>query len=135
MPETSPLVHTLRADADAVGTAGNDGISELGEAPYAGTVTAVRYIPSATITGANTNSRTVTVTNRGQAGAGSTNVATLALVSGVNATGHDDKAITLSGTPANLVVAAGDALTFDSTHVGTGITDPGGVVEVEITRS
>lgn len=134
MPETTPLVHTMRFDADPVATVGNDGISEGGAAPWAGTVTAVRYMTPSAITGANTNSRTVTVTNRGS-GAGSTNVATLAFVSGVNTVAHTPKAIPLSGTPANLVVAAGDQLTFDSTHVGTGIADPGGWVEIDITRA
>lgn len=105
------------------------------EAPYAGTVDRVGYIPVSLVTGANTNSRTLTVTNRGQAGSGSTNVATLALVSGVNAAADAEKAVTLNATPANLVVAAGDVISFESTHVGTGIADPGGEVLVEFTRS
>jgi hypothetical protein len=134
MPDMAPLVHTLRVQVDATG-AGADFVGELGESPFDGTVTRVAYIPNATITGANTNSRTFTVTNQGQAGAGTTNVATLAMVSGVNATGDDAKAITLSGTAANLAVAAGDVLTFESTHIGTGIADPGGTALVEITRS
>lgn len=134
MPDQAPLVHTLRSQMQPVG-AGADGVIEVGEAPFAGTVTRVAYIPVAGITGANTNSRTFTVTNQGQSGAGTTNVATLAMVSGVNATGDDDKAITLSGTPANVTVAQGDVLTFESTHIGTGIADPGGTVIIEITRS
>jgi hypothetical protein len=47
----------------------------------------------------------------------------------------DETAIPLSGTPANLVVAAGDELQWQSTHVGTGIADPGGRVEVTFNRS
>lgn len=133
MPDTSPLVQTLRADIDAA-AAGATTVGELGAAPFAGTITAVRYYPVTTITGANTNSRTYTITNRGQAGAGVVNAATLAMVSGVNATAHDDKAITLS-VAGNLVVAAGDVLSFESTFVGTGIAEPGGVVEVDLTRS
>jgi hypothetical protein len=134
MPETTPLVRKIESQADAAG-AGADATTEVGTAPFDGTVTSVTYIPVSTITGANTNSRTFTVTNQGQAGSGTTNVATLAMVSGVNATGDDEKAITLSGTAANLVVASGDVLTFESTHVGTGIADPGGHVIIEITRS
>jgi hypothetical protein len=57
------------------------------------------------------------------------------MVAGVNATGDDAKTIPLSGTAANLTVAAGDVLTFESTHVGTGIAEPGGTAIVEITRS
>jgi hypothetical protein len=33
------------------------------------------------------------------------------------------------------VVAAGDVLEWQSTHVGTGITDPGGLVKVTIDRT
>ena len=134
MPDTTPLVRTLRVQVDAVAQ-GADSTTEVGTVDFAGTVTAVRYLPAAGITGANTNTRTLSVTNRGSAGAGSTAVASLQFVSGTNATAHDDKAITLSGTAANLVVAAGDVLTFESTHNGTGIADPGGLVEIDVTRS
>jgi hypothetical protein len=72
---------------------------------------------------------------QGPGGAGTTSVASLALTSGVNAPAADEKALTLSGTPANLVVASGDVLEFDSTHVGTGIADPGGLVQVTFSRS
>jgi hypothetical protein len=135
MIDTAPLVQTLKSQADAVAAA-SDATTELGEVQFAGTVTRVAYIPSATITGANTDTRTINVINKGQSGAGTTVVATLALVSGVNATGSDAKALTLSGTPANLVVAQGDVLAFTSVHSGsTGLADPGGQVIVEVTRS
>jgi hypothetical protein len=64
-----------------------------------------------------------------------TAVATLALTSGVNLAADRENPLTLSGTPANLTVAAGDVLEFTSVHVGTGIADPGGLVEVEISRT
>lgn len=134
MPDTSPLVQQMRVQVDAVAT-GNDSVSLFGEAPFAGTVTRVAYAPAGTITGANTNSRTAQATNRGQTGSGTTAIATLAFVSGTNAAADDAKEFTLSGTPANLVVAQGDVLSFDSTHVGTGIADPGGVAILELTRS
>jgi hypothetical protein len=53
----------------------------------------------------------------------------------VNAAADDEKAITLSGTAANLVLAQGDTVIWNSTHVGTGITDPGGLVAVTLSRS
>ena len=134
MSDQAPLVQTLKSQADAV-AAGSDATTELGEAQFAGTVTRVAYIPSAAITGADTNSRTLTVVNKGQSGSGSTTAATLALTNGVNAAASDAKTVTLSGTSANLVVAQGDVLAFVSTHVGTGLADPGGQVIVEITRS
>lgn len=134
MPDTSPLVFTLRVQVDAAGAA-VDTQSVFGEAPFAGTVSRCAYVAGAAVTGANTNTRTLTVTNRGQAGAGSTAVASYALTSGNNLVADDAKELTLSGTPANLVVAQGDVLTFDSVHAASGLADPGGVAIVEITRS
>lgn len=130
----APHASTIDANLSAV-AAGSDLQTVVGEAPEAGTIARVAYIPVSTVTGANTNSRTLTVTNRKQDGTGTTVAATLALTSGVNAAADDEKAVTLSGTAANLAVAAGDVITFESTHVGTGIADPGGRVVIELDRS
>jgi hypothetical protein len=71
--------------------------------------------------------------NKGQSGSGSTVVATLAMTSGVNAVAFDELAATLSSTAADKVVAAGDILAWVSTAVGgTGLADPGGLVQIEI---
>ena len=135
MSMKAPLVSTTRVPVGSV-IAASDLTSPLGIAPFAGTITGVRYIPTSVLTGADTNSRTLAVYNRGQAGAGTTKAAEKAFTSGVNAPANDATDITLSGTGANLVVAAGDALDWESLHVGgTGLADPGGVVEVDITRS
>jgi hypothetical protein len=131
---THPLVRTLEAHMDAEGTAGTPSEAVIGEAPFAGTVTAVRYIPEAAITGAATNHKSVQVYNRGGAGAGTTVVATLAFDNGVNATAWDAKAITLAAAPAT-TVAAGDLLTARSVVVGTGMALPAGKVEIDISRS
>lgn len=104
-------------------------------APWAGTVTEVTYAADTAITGADTNSRTLSLINKGGAGSGTTAVASLALVNGVDCAAFDEKALTLSGTAAHLVVAAGDALAFKSAVVGTGIADPGGTVKVVLSRS
>jgi hypothetical protein len=133
--EASPQVRTEQARVAAVGTAGNDLTSVIGEAPFAGTVTAVSYVPDTAITGANTNSRTISLVNKGQDGTGSTTVASLALTSGVNIAAADEGTVTLSGTAANRVVASGDVLAFVSTHVGSGIVDPGGLARVQISRT
>jgi hypothetical protein len=135
MADSSPFSHVLERYVPPVGTAGNDQDTPVDQAPFDGTVSSVQYVPAATITGANTNTRSVTLFNKGQAGAGTTTVATLQFDSGVNATADDEKTITLSGTPANLTVAAGDTLLWRSLHVGTGITDPGGLVRITITRT
>lgn len=130
----APTVKRLVIQCDAV-AAGSDGQFVLGESPFAGTVTRAVYITAAAITGANTNTRTVTVTNRISDGSGTTAVAALPLVSGTNTVKDVATAIPLSGTAANLVVAKGDVLTVDSVHAASGLADPGGSVEVEITRS
>lgn len=130
--DLAPLVRTVTAQVVASAVGADAAVAVV--APFAGTVTAVTYIPVSTITGADTNSRTLAVTNKGQAGAGSTAVASKAFTNTVNATGYDETAITLNGTAANLVVADGDVLACTSTHVGTGIADPGGVFRVTFKR-
>jgi hypothetical protein len=118
-----------------VATVGNSESDEIVVAEYNGTVTSVTYSPDGTITGAATNNRTVQLVNKGQSGAGSTVVASLNFAGGTNAPAGDEKTIPLSGTAANLVVASGDVLEWQSNAVGTGIADPGGLVKVAIDRT
>lgn len=103
----------------------------------AGRVTAATYTPEAAITGAaSPASRTFTLVNKGQAGDGTTTVATLAMVEGVDAAAFDETALTLSSTEADRAVAAGDILVWVSTAVGgTGLADPGGSVQVTVGAS
>jgi len=139
MSEQAPLVTKVRADSDGA-AAGADTSVDV-RAPFAGKVSAVTYIPRTVLTGANTDSRTITVTNKGQAGSGTTVVAQKAFTSGVNAPADDETAITLtditvSGHELDTTVAEGDVLEVASTHVGsTGLADPGGTVVVEFTRA
>lgn len=136
MAEQTPLRRTTKTTVAASAAAGTAQSHTVDIAPFDGTVTAVTFTPDATVTGAATNYRTFTLVNKGQAGAGSTTVASLAFSSGsVVATGFDETAITLSGTPANLTVAAGDVLAWVETVAGTGLSSPGGVVSVVIDRS
>lgn len=132
--EAAPHVTVLTGVDPGVATAGVDDSFIIGVCPVAGNVTAVTYTPDTAITGAATNHRAIRVRNRGQAGAGTTVVAELAFDAGVNAVAFDEKAITLSATPANLVVAEGDVLELFSDAVGTGLADPGGTVKVSISR-
>lgn len=136
MPDTTPQVETLQVDADPVAiTADADSI--VGKAPFAGTVTSCTYTAVAAVTGAaSPASRTLSLINKGQTGVGTTVVATLALVGGVNLVAFDEKTIVLSSTAADLVVAANDILSWNSLHIGaTGLVDPGGTVVVAISRS
>lgn len=107
----------------------------LGTVPVGGVVTAVTYAPNDDITGADTNTRAVTLYNRGDDGEGTTVVATLQFDNGIDASEFVGSAITLSQTPANLAVASGDVLSFASDEVASGLADPGGYVTVTVERS
>lgn len=131
---TAPLVRVIEADVPAVSTAGNDDDTVLAQAPFDCTVTAVEYVPEAAITGAETNHRAVSLVNKGQAGSGTTVVASLTFDDGVNAAANDEVALDLSETAADLDLSAGDTLQWRSIHVGTGITDPGGLVRITVAR-
>ena len=131
---SAPKIVIVEAPVPAVTIAATTDTA-VTETAFAGTVTKVDYTPDAAITGAATNSRTVTLFNRGQAGAGTTVVAQLAFVSGVNGVQYDAKAITLSVVAGATTVAAGDVLEWESAAVGTGLVDPGGSVHLEVTRS
>ena len=128
----APLVQKLEAEIPAAAAAADT--AQVIRAPFAGTVTSVTYAPVAAMTGAATNNRTISLINHAQDGTGSTSIASLNFASGVNAAAFDEKDITLSGTAANLVVAAGDILEAKSLHINTGIADPGGTLFVEISR-
>jgi hypothetical protein len=134
MPEEAGLVNTYQVQCDAVAGAAS-GLNVVCQAEFAGTVTGCRYVAVSAITGANTNTRKHDLVNAGQAGAGTTVIATKQYNSGVNAAALDETVITLSSTAADLVVAAGDTIVLKSTLVGTGIADPGGTIFVDITRS
>ena len=132
---SAPLVRVIEQDVPAVSTAGSSDDTVIGQAPFAGTVTEVKYIAEAAVTGAATNNRTVSLVNKGQAGAGTTTVASLTFASGTNAVANDDTTVTLSGTAANLVVAEGDTLQWRSVANGTGLADPGGLIRITLSRS
>lgn len=127
---TAPFGGGRTRSVAPVATAGNSLNSTVLVVPSDGTVTAVTYTPPTAITGANTNTRSVSLVNKGQNGAGNTVVATLQFNSGTDAAASVPRTVTLSGTPANLNVSSGDVLQWQSTAVGTGITDPGGLVTV-----
>lgn len=116
--------------------AGADGTISLLRVPFAGVVASVAYLAVAAITGNTTESRTLSVVNKLQAGVGTAVAASLAFITGVDAVANKEKAFTLSATAADLVVAEGDILALASAHVGaTGLADPGGVVVVKLTRT
>lgn len=130
----APAVKTIAVRSLAAAAA-VDADAPLWVAEFAGSLTSAQYIPVATLTGANTDSRTLRVINKGAAGSGSTVMASKAFTSGVNATAFVPTTITNSGTAANLDFAAGDVLDFNSLHVGaTGLADPGGTIVITVSR-
>lgn len=114
-------------------TAAVDSDQIVAVAPFAGVVAAASLVSEAAVTGATATKRTFTLTNKGQAGAGAVSVAVLDLITGVDLVAFDEKAMTLSATPANLVVAKGDVLALVETHASTGTAHSGGQVRVDIT--
>jgi len=131
---TAPLERTLQATLPALGAA-VAGDQVVGEAPFAGTVTSVSYTPEAAITGDNTNTRTMTLVNKGQSGSGTTVIATLAFTTGNNAAAFDEKQFVMSVVANATTVAAEDVLVAVETVAGTGLANPGGRVEVVLSRS
>ena len=116
---------TAAADAEIVAT----------RAPFVGTV-AVAYSPDTVLTGANTESRTLSAINKGQAGAGVTEVASKAFTAGVSAPAFDETVITASVVALAVDVADGDIISFKSTAVGaTGLAQPAGLVVITFTRA
>lgn len=131
---SAPLVRSSQATLPALGAA-VAGDQTVGEAPFDGTVTAVTFTPEAAITGDNTNTRTMTLVNKGQAGAGTTVVATLAFTTGNNGVAFDEKAFTLSVVAGATAVVEGDILAAVEAVAGTGLANPGGRIEVTYSRS
>jgi len=130
----SPLTRTTAATVPAV-AAGSTADQTVAEAPFAATVTGASFTPEAAMTGNDTNTRTLTVVNKGQAGAGTTVIGTIAFVAGNNGVAFDEKEFVLSGVAGATTVAAGDIIAYVSTHAASGLADPGGLVQVEFSRS
>lgn len=116
------LFATVTIPAEA--TAGNADSWPAWRAPYAATITGVRWIPGAAVTGANTNNFALTVNNKTQT-LGVTTTKTYA--SGTNSVASTPEVLTLT---ANVNVAAGDVIAFDRTVNGTGLASPAGHLEI-----
>lgn len=135
MTDTAPLQRVIEVTIPAA-TAGTGQTIVIDSVPYAGVVSAVSFIPVSTITGQATNYRTAVVNNKGQDGSATVTVASVAFSSGsVVHYGSDENSVGLSGTAANLVVAAGDVLVWVESVTGTGLAQPGGKVRVTLDRS
>ena len=103
-------------------------------APYPLTITAVRYIPETAITADGTNYATLSAQNKGTDGTGTDEIASFAFDTATtdDVAAMDEKALTLSGTPANLVLAAGDVVSVKKAIAGSGLALDG-IVIFEVT--
>lgn len=135
-PDAAPLQRTIQSTVPGQGTAATDDAWNIAEAPFDATVTGVSYTAEAAIAGHASNNRAFSLVNKGQDGSGSTVIATITTTASPDNSfvANDEKAITLSGTPANLNVAAGDILQWVSDANASGVVDPGGLVQVTLAR-
>jgi hypothetical protein len=107
----------------------------LGESPGDYLVTQAFIIPEAALTAADATARTLTIYNRGQAGSGTTVVATLVTnLAGGNWAANDRKDFTLSAVANALNVASGDTLELVETVLSTGTARPNCEVTVRGTH-
>lgn len=115
-----------------VGTAAGTAVEwPLMIAPFNMLVTGVKWVPNAAVTFNGTNFATLNLRNRTTAGAGTAIPASRAY-SAVSSTANTPDTMALSGTAADLNVAAGDVLTLAIAHSGTGLLIPPGLVQVSL---
>lgn len=91
-------------------------------------ITGVKWIPAAAITANATNYFTLTLRNR-TTGAGAALPAQRSYAA-TNSVAFVAETMTLSGTAADLLVAAGDVLTVEKLVAASGLAMPDGVVQV-----
>lgn len=130
---TFPLTRRYKSDVPATGTTASN-LTIIDSAVESETVSSILFIPAGAVTGAATNNRQYNVYNRSATG-GTTLVGSLTLVSGTNLSDNVPKAVTLSTTSANLLLTANQVLEWESVANGSGLADPGGVVQVNTTRT
>jgi len=91
--------------------------------PYDAVITGVELVPRANVTANGTNYGVLTIQNRGPLASGNVAAASRSWAT-VNSVAGTKERATLSGTPANLEVKAGDQLQFVRTTFGTGLAMP-----------
>ena len=109
-------------------TAGTDDNWPVWQAPAGCTVTGAVFVPSAAVTADPTNNAVYTLTRRRDGGSATT-VATRSWAD-TDSVASTPESMALSGTAANLVLAAGDTLEVVKTHGGTGLVVPDGMLVV-----
>jgi hypothetical protein len=114
--------YVTRVPAEA--TAGNTDSWTAWRAPYNATVTGVRWIPDAAVTGAATNNFALALNNITTVGV----VATAkTYASGTNSVANTAESYTIGAAPN---VTAGDVIAWVRTVNGTGLASPAGTLEI-----
>lgn len=133
MATLSPYTDHVKQQIVRQATAGTDQSTQCGKAPFAGKVTGVTITPAVAVAADGTNNRIFTLYNRGQAGAGTTVLATFttATTAWVD---NVDIAMTLTATVADRDVAQGDQFELVETHGGTGEAHGGAHLDIAIGR-
>lgn len=130
----APLTST-KVTATVARAATVDATVPVAIAPFAGVVTKVAYVPVEAVAGKATNYRTISATNKGKGGAGTSVVASLALSAAERSlSALQENVVPLSGEASKLVVAEGDVIAFGSVHTGEGLADPGGIMSITFSR-
>lgn len=124
---------TLQVTVPYTGTAaaGTDQDLPVFVAPNNIKVTGVSYTPRAAMTGHDVNNAFLKLINKGTDGLGATVVAEKEYNAGVDMVAFDENTITLSGTAANLNVAAGDVLDLRDEQDGAGLVVPPGILTIQ----
>lgn len=133
MPDSTGISRTARGQIPAQGTAGTTQATDITEVQFNGTITGASLTTPVAIVANGTNYRIFTLMNRGQAGTGTTVIATCD-TSVTGFTAHDERAMTLTATAADLEVAAGDILAIVETIAGTGVAHTGFLASVSQDR-
>lgn len=112
-------------------TPGTEDEFELFVAPFPLRIVQAQWLPAAAITANATNFFTLNLRNRG-ADASGTAVAASRSYAATNSLAHVPEDMTLSGTEADLLAAAGDVLTAEKSTDGggTGLAMPDGLIQI-----
>lgn len=134
MTQVSELAgdHVLRISIPAAMASASTDDETVGvRCPFNATVTAVRWLPAAAVTANGTNFTVLSVRNRKADATGAALPASRSYAA-TNSAAFVPESMTLSGTAADLLVAAGDILTAQRIHTASGVVVPAGVVEISI---
>lgn len=124
MPDQTGLSRSHRFQIPAQGTAGTTQNTDVLKVPFPGTILAASLTTPTAIVANAGNYRTFSLVNKGSDGTGTTVIATLD-TSTTGFSAGDERAMTLSGTAANLEVAQDDILAIQETVTGTGVAHTG----------